>query len=233
MTSSSTATKSPYTPSAPPLTHLENDPPLAYPTTQYNYTSAQPPPRGQYYHQHEPMFHPGTDPEIIRSFGMVDRDQNGFIDDNELQQALTSSSQKFSLRTIRLLIFLFKNLNQPSLKIGPQEFTALWSCLAQWRAIFEQFDKDRSGKINTIELRDALHSLGYAIPQSVLQVLISRYDNGNGHRIELNYDEFIECGMVVKGLTDKFKEKDPHYTGSAMLHYDQFLSLIIPFIVCD
>lgn len=58
-------------------------------------------------------FPPGTNPDVIRSFEMVDRDRSGFIDDNELQQALSSGYQRFSLRTIRLLISLFKNSNDP------------------------------------------------------------------------------------------------------------------------
>lgn len=128
---------------------------------------------------------------------MVDRDRSGFIDENELQQALSAGYQRFSLRTIRLLMFLFKN-PQDSLRIGPKEFTELWSCLGQWRGIFERFDRDRSRKIDSMELRDALYSLGYAIPPSVLQVLISRYEDGSGRRVELTFDSFVECGMIVK-----------------------------------
>ena len=45
---------------------------------------------------------------------MVDRDRSGYIDENELQQALSSGYQRFSLRTIRLLMFLFKNPSSPS-----------------------------------------------------------------------------------------------------------------------
>ncbi|KAK9279882.1 hypothetical protein L1049_013565 [Liquidambar formosana] len=175
-------------------------------------------------------FPPGTHPDVIRSFQMVDRDRSGFIDENELQQALSSGYQRFNLRTIRLLMFLFTN-PKDSLRIGPSEFAALWSCLGQWRAIFERFDRDRSGKIDAMELRDALYSLGFAIPPSVLQVLISKYDNGSGRRVELNFDSFVECGMIVKGLTEKFKEKDPRYTGSATFTYDTFMTMIIPFLV--
>ncbi|KAL3530388.1 hypothetical protein ACH5RR_009710 [Cinchona calisaya] len=176
-------------------------------------------------------FPPGTHPDVIRSFQMVDRDGSGFIEESELQQALSSGYQRFSLRTIRLLIFLFKNPSDSALGIGPMEFAALWSCLGQWRAIFERFDRDRSGKIDATELRDALNSIGYAVPPSVFQVLISRYDEGNGRRVELNFDSFVECGMIVKGLTEKFKEKDPRYTGSATIKYDTFMTMIIPFLV--
>ncbi|KAJ6410169.1 hypothetical protein OIU84_009630 [Salix udensis] len=77
-------------------------------------------------------FPPGTSPDIIRSFEMVDRDRSGFIDENELQQAISSGYQRFNIRTVRLLMFLFKNPND-SLRCGPKEFAALWSCLGQWR----------------------------------------------------------------------------------------------------
>lgn len=63
------------------------------------------------------------------------------------------------------------------------------------QGIFERFDRDRSGKIDGTELRDALHSLGYLVPPSVLQVLISRYDDGSGRRVELNFDSFVEYGF--------------------------------------
>ncbi|MCD7467255.1 hypothetical protein HAX54_004584 [Datura stramonium] len=246
-----------YSPSAPPLAD-PNEPPIAYPYNQHpppsssssspadysypNYPHQSQPQRSGYgptsaygYYQPAPnyasFFPPGTDPQVIQSFQMVDRDRSGFVEDKELQEALSSGYQRFSLRTIRLLIFLFKNPSEYYPRIGPKEFAALWSCLGQWRAIFERFDRDRSGKIDAAELRDALYSLGYMVPPSVLEVLISRYTDGSGRRPELCFDSFVECGMVVKGLTEKFKEKDTGYTGSAKLSYDEFMSMILPFIV--
>ncbi|KAL6506469.1 hypothetical protein OROGR_024650 [Orobanche gracilis] len=235
-----------------------------------------------------PSFPQGTHPDVIRSFQMVDRNQNGFIEEKELQEALAWNYQKFSGRTLRLLIFLFRNSQESSYRIGPKEFADVWSCLGQWRmAIFERFDRDRSGKIDAVELRDALYSLGYALPPSVLQLLISKYDDGSRHKVELSFDSFVECGMIVKvnviwpklkpcdvpfllkhsdviflnglerksaennsntsryissirptlkgtlskGLTEKFKEKDTCYSGSATLSYDTFMSMVIPFLV--
>ncbi|KAL2239323.1 probable calcium-binding protein CML48 [Sesamum indicum] len=238
----------PYQPHAPPT-----NPSLPYaqiPPTQSTSSSTStgygsgstPPPQGyEYYPYHQQpqqqnvysLFPPGTHPDVIRSFQMVDRNQNGYIEERELQEALTWNYQKFSLRTLRLLIFLFRSSNESSCRIGPKEFAGVWSCLGQWRAIFERFDRDRSGKIDVVELRDALYSLGYALPPPVLQVLISKYDDGSGRKGELSFDSFVECGMIVKGLTEKFKEKDPRYTGSATLSYDTFMSMIIPFIVSD
>lgn len=60
------------------------------------------------------------------------------------------------------------------------------------QGIYERYDKDRSGKIDLLELRDALYGIGLATPSSVLQVLISKYDDGSGRKIELNFDSFVE-----------------------------------------
>lgn len=68
---------------------------------------------------------------------------------------------------------------------------ALTSC-ASLQAIFERFDRDNSGKIDTMELKDALYSLGYAVPPSVIHVLISKYDDQSGRRVELDFDSFVE-----------------------------------------
>jgi len=80
-------------------------------------------------------------------------------------------------------------------------------------------------------LTEALRSLGYAVPPSVIELLIANYNNGVPRNGALDFDNFVECGMIVKGLTEKFKEKDTRYTGSATLTYDGFLSMVIPFIV--
>jgi len=60
------------------------------------------------------------------------------------------------------------------------------------QATFQRFDRDRSGEIDSAELKDALLSLGYAVPPSVIQVLISKYNDGRGGRGSLNFDSFVE-----------------------------------------
>ncbi|XP_058779697.1 probable calcium-binding protein CML48 [Vicia villosa] len=220
-----------YTQTSPPSSNYNNNYPHGYSYGGQVSSSGYPPP-SSYVSSSSGYsdFPPGTNPDVIRSFQMVDRDRSGFIDDRELQQALSSSFHNFNLRTIRLLIFLFKH-PQESLRIGPKEFTELWSCLGHWRGIFERYDKDRSGKIDPLELRDALYGIGYAVPASVLQLLLSKYSDGSSRRVELGFDSFVECGMIIKGLTDKFKVKDKRYSGSATLAYDEFMSMVLPFLV--
>ncbi|KAJ6747523.1 CALCIUM-BINDING PROTEIN CML48-RELATED [Salix koriyanagi] len=174
-------------------------------------------------------FPPGTDPSIIACFQVADQDGSGIIDDKELQRALSSYNQSFSLRTVHLLMYLFTNTN--TRKIGPKEFSPLFYSLQNWRANFERFDRDRSGKIDINELREALMSLGFAVSPVVLDLLVSKFDKTGGKNKAIEYDNFIECCLTVKGLTDKFKERDTAYSGSASFDYENFMLTVLPFLV--
>ncbi|XP_010269669.1 PREDICTED: probable calcium-binding protein CML50 [Nelumbo nucifera] len=174
-------------------------------------------------------FPPGTDPTLVACFQAADQDGSGFIDDKELQRALSTYSQSFSIRTVRLLMYLFTGTN--TYKIGPKEFTTLFYSLQNWRATFQRFDRDQSGKIDVSELREALLSLGFAVSQIVLDLLVSKYDKSGGKARAIEYDNFIECCLTVKGLTDKFKERDTMFNGSATFTYDMFMLAVLPFLI--
>ncbi|CAM6097303.1 unnamed protein product [Calypogeia fissa] len=185
---------------------------------------------GQSFNQHpkpKVQFPPGTDPEIIRAFELGDIDGSGAIDAGELGRVL-SSGLPFSTRTVNLMLHLYSG--HGANKIGPIEFTALWKALKEWKVCFERSDRDRSGTIDYNELRDGLLSMGYAISPSLLTILISKYDR-TGQAQALDYDNFVECGFVVKGLTDRFKAKDVRLAGSATLDYESFMTMVLPFIV--
>ncbi|KAM0978250.1 hypothetical protein PS2_013891 [Malus domestica] len=175
------------------------------------------------------VFPPGTDPEIIACFQLADQDGSGFIDDKEMQRALSSYNQSFSLRTVHLLMYLFTQTN--TRKIGPKEFAALFYSLQSWRGVFERFDRDRSGFIDTKELRDALLGLGFAVSPVVLELLVYKFGKTGGKKRAIEYDNFIECCMTVKGLTEKFKEKDKAYTGMGTFTYEEFMLTVLPFLI--
>ncbi|XP_043693624.1 calcium-binding protein CBP-like isoform X2 [Telopea speciosissima] len=174
-------------------------------------------------------FPPGTDPNVVACFQAADQDGSGFIDDKELQRALSSYNQSFSLRTVHLLMYLFTGSN--TRKIGPKEFTAVFYSLQNWRSIFERFDRDHSGKIDELELREALLSLGFSVSPVILGLLVSKFDKSGGKNKAIEYDNFIECCLTVKGLTEKFKEKDTTYSGSATFTYESFMLTVLPFLI--
>ncbi|KAI4378448.1 hypothetical protein MLD38_015926 [Melastoma candidum] len=233
----------PYAPQQPQGVKPPKDKPQPHPYSSsspasyggYDYhASAPPPPSGPAYGNPfaslmPSQFPPGTDPSVVACFHMADHDGSGFIDDKELQMALSSYNQSFSLRTVRLLMYMFTHTN--TRKIGPKEFISVFYGLQNWRAIFERFDRDRSGKIDANELREALLSLGFSISPMVLELLVSKYDKTSGRHNSIEYDNFIECCLIVKGLTEKFKEKDTAYTGSATFTYEAFMLAVLPFLI--
>ncbi|XP_052114868.1 calcium-binding protein CBP [Arachis duranensis] len=174
-------------------------------------------------------FPPGTDPSIVACFEMVDVDRSGQIDDRELQKALSSYNQSFSLRTVHLLMNMFTNTNiKKIVSFGTNVFLDLQLLI---QATFERFDRDRSGRIDSNELREALLSLGYSLCPMLLELLISKYDKTDGRARAIEYDNFIECCLTVKGLTDKFKEKDTNLSGTANFTYESFMLTVLPFII--
>ncbi|CAA2952425.1 probable calcium-binding CML49 [Olea europaea subsp. europaea] len=198
----------PYsTPSAPPNKppkdnpHAHGQPSAPYGAPQHYGGYPAPPPSAPYgsspFASLVPStFPPGTDPNVIACFQVADQDGSGLIDDKELQRALSSYNQSFSLRTVHLLMYLFTNTN--TRKIGPKEFTQVFQSLQNWRAIFERFDRDRSGKIDAQELREALLSLGYSVSPVVLDLLVTKFDKSGGKNKAIEYDNFIECCLTVK-----------------------------------
>ncbi|KAI6673777.1 hypothetical protein NL676_001683 [Syzygium grande] len=236
---------------APPPSSSPYGAPYAAPSAPY----APPPPQGGKPHKDKPQggygaprrrprpgtrrlggsrrvsgrFPPGTDPSVVACFQMADQDGSGLIDDRELQSALSSYNQGFSLRTVHLLMYLFTGTN--TRKIGPKEFVQVFYSLQSWRAIFERFDRDRSGRIDANELREALLSLGFSVSPVVLDLLLSKFDKTGGRNKAIEYDNFIECCLTVKGLTEKFKEKDTAYSGSATFTYEAFMLAVLPFLI--
>ncbi|KAG8367868.1 hypothetical protein BUALT_Bualt16G0117400 [Buddleja alternifolia] len=221
-------------PSAPPKDNYGAPPPQHYGgPPQQHYGGYPPPPSAPYGSPFASLvpsaFPPGTDPNVIACYQAADQDRSGFIDDKELQRALSTYNQSFGLRTVHLLMYLFTNSN--TRKIGPKEFTQVFYSVQNWRAIFERFDRDRSGKIDASELRDALLSLGFSVSPVILDLLVSKFDKTGGKIKAIEYDNFIECCLTVKGLTEKFKEKDMGYTGSATFTYESFMLTVLPFLI--
>jgi calcium-binding protein CML len=65
----------------------------------------------------------------------------------------------------------------------------------------------------------------------VLDLLVSKFDKTGGKSRAIEYDNFIECCLTVKGLTEKFKEKDTAYSGSATFTYEAFMLTVLPFLI--
>lgn len=174
-------------------------------------------------------FPPGTDPAVIGMFQQADVDRSGTIDAHELGRVLSQGRPPFSPRTTRLMLHLFADNRNDTTRIGPVGFAKLWKELQQWQKKFREFDRDNSGTIEVSELQAALMSFNFNIPPAVLQMLVSKYDTTGGSR-SIGYDNFVECGFIVKGLTEKFRDQDKALSGNATFDYTSFMLMVIPFV---
>lgn len=52
----------------------------------------------------------------------------------------------------------------------------------------------------------------------------------NTHVLMCDY-EFVSIFCLLQGLTEKFKDKDKSYTGSATFNYEDFMLTVLPFLV--
>ncbi|KAG8451544.1 hypothetical protein GDO86_003664 [Hymenochirus boettgeri] len=166
---------------------------------------------------------PGVDPEAFSWFQTVDTDRSGYISLKELKQALVNSNwSSFNDETCIMMMNMFDKSNTG--RIDLFGFSALWRFIQQWRSLFQQYDRDRSGNINQVELQQALGQMGYNLSPQFVQLVMSRYGQRSANP-GLQLDRFIQICTQLQSMTEAFREKDTGRCGSARLSYEEFLTM--------
>lgn len=167
---------------------------------------------------------PGIDPNVYQWFMTVDADRSGRISMTELQQALVNANwTHFNPETCRLMIGMFDRDQSGTIEL--HEFQGLWNYLSQWRTLFDQFDRDRSGTIDAGELNTAFNQLGYRLSPQFAQLVVTRYDPQAKQRLTL--DNFIQACVLLKSVTDTFRQKDKNMSGVIQISYEEFLTMVL------
>eukprot|EP01135_Chromosphaera_perkinsii_P008192 Nk52_evm14s1178 gene=Nk52_evmTU14s1178 len=109
--------------------------------------------------------------------------------------------------------------------INFQEFTGLWNYIQDWKRTFNSFDRDGSGSIEPNELHMACQSFGYNVSPQFCNFCVSKFDR-DGRRA-MRFDDFIQFCVMLKNLTDSFRQYDTQKNGWARLNYYTFLELAI------
>ncbi|XP_028967496.1 calpain-A [Galendromus occidentalis] len=143
--------------------------------------------------------------------------QKDFANRDEAGPFSELQGSKFSLDVCRSMIALMDSNH--SGKLGLEDFRALWIMIRTWRNTFKMYDTDEDGALDTMELRQALHSAGYTINNHILSFLVLRY----GHDSYINFDDFIGCAVKLRCMIEIFKEKDARRMGSAVFTIDEWL----------
>ncbi|KAK3093798.1 hypothetical protein FSP39_020376 [Pinctada imbricata] len=97
-------------------------------------------------------------------------------------------------------------------KLGYTEFLYLWNLLRSWKKLFYQYDVDKSGMLNSFELRRVLGAAGYRVNNRTMQSLIFRYSNEQN---QISLDNYFTCLARLMKLFSKYR--DNYFTCLARL----------------
>ena len=79
------------------------------------------------------------------------------------------------------------------------------------------------GRVAALEA--ALVSFGYTLSPPVLSLLLRKFDRSG--RQAVAFDDFIQCCLVLQGVTEAFRAEDVAQSGVVTLSYERFLTLLL------
>ncbi|XP_061525464.1 LOW QUALITY PROTEIN: calpain-1 catalytic subunit-like [Phycodurus eques] len=106
--------------------------------------------------------------------------------------------------------------------LGLVEFNVLWEKIQRYMTIFRNYDLDKSGSMNSYEMRKALESAGFKLPNHLFQLIILRY---TGEDVAVDFDNFVTCLVRLESMFKTFKIMETDADGVITLNVSQWLSL--------
>uniref|UniRef100_A0A6Q2ZC09 Calpain-1 catalytic subunit n=1 Tax=Esox lucius TaxID=8010 RepID=A0A6Q2ZC09_ESOLU len=86
--------------------------------------------------------------------------------------------------------------------LSPLSFLYCFLCLSPFhcQTVYSQFDLDRSGTMNSHEMRMALESAGFKLPKHLFQLIILRYAEPD---LTVDFDSFVTCLVRLETMFSK------------------------------
>nr|XP_023698913.1 calpain-3 isoform X1 [Paramormyrops kingsleyae] len=150
------------------------------------------------------------------------------ITSNELKNVLNKAIGKhkelktmgFCLESCRSMIALMDT--DGSGKLNFDEFKHLWNKIKQWQGIFKRHDFDKSGTINSYDMRNAVNDAGFHLSNQLYDVITMRYANDN---MKIDFDSYICCLVRLEGMFRAFHAFDKDGDGLIKLNVLEWLQL--------
>lgn len=206
--------------------------------------AAQPPPSSQgapWGHDYYGMIQAQEMAELQRWFNTVDRDRNGSISASELQQQQWNGN-RFSASTCRSLVKVFDR--KQSGEITFAEYAQLHKFVSSMEAAFRKFDRDRNGRLDKLEITNALREGGFHFNPATANTLMRKFATTTGGggattggsntkrpaaSATLNLESFIQLCAFLGSCRSTFQWTDSDRDGQVELTLAQFIGIAAAF----
>lgn len=202
----------------------------APPPAQYGGFPPQQPTYGGGYNMAPPGPVPGVyspsatpapvNPELMQWFRSVDQDNSGTISVPELNMALSSSGQRFSLATTEKLLKMFDKDNNGEISLN--EFAELHQFIQTMQQGFRKRDTSNNGRLHGNEVRSALFEGGYSLSEETFQAVMRKFDRQR--RGSLGFDDYVELSLYISKARSVFQFYDRQRTGQVTFNLDTFIA---------
>uniref|UniRef100_A0A4W3J9U4 Calpain-3 n=1 Tax=Callorhinchus milii TaxID=7868 RepID=A0A4W3J9U4_CALMI len=112
-------------------------------------------------------------------------------------------TEGFTLESCRSMVALMDT--DGTGKLNLMEFQHLWNKIKQWQGIFREYDNDKTGTINSYEMRTAVNAAGFHLNNQLYQIISMRYADED---MNLSFDSFICCLVRLEGMFRAFQAFD-------------------------
>uniref|UniRef100_A0A803W299 Calpain-2 catalytic subunit n=1 Tax=Ficedula albicollis TaxID=59894 RepID=A0A803W299_FICAL len=131
-------------------------------------------------------------------------------------------SDGFSIETCKIMVDLLDN--DGSGKLGLKEFHTLWTKIQKYQKIYREIDVDRSGTMNSYEMRRALETAGFKLNCQLHQVIVARFADED---LIVDFDNFVRCLIRLEALFKMFRKLDTEKSGTIELNLVNWLCLTV------
>uniref|UniRef100_A0A452GXY1 Calpain-2 catalytic subunit n=1 Tax=Gopherus agassizii TaxID=38772 RepID=A0A452GXY1_9SAUR len=100
-------------------------------------------------------------------------------------------------------------------KLGLKEFYILWTKIQKYQKIYREIDVDRSGTMNSYEMRRALEEAGFKLTCQLHQVIVARFAD---EQLIIDFDNFVRCLIRLETLFKIFKKLDVEKSGTVEMN---------------
>ncbi|XP_056303932.1 calpain 2, (m/II) large subunit, like [Danio aesculapii] len=126
----------------------------------------------------------------------------------------------FSLETCRNMVNLLDK--DGTGKLGLLEFKILWTKIELFVDVYSKNDKDQSGTMSSMEMREAVEKAGFSLNNALHQILVARYSESN---LTIDFDNFVACLIRLECMFKAFKVLDKDKNGTVELTMMEWLNV--------